>query len=145
MAKGTQRTSTASRTTAATPARQTGSAAGPCKLTAVAGSTNAFQAKATDMPISFSLLVPDGKTEFLSVGVYKAADLNNALPGQPTSFSGTAFTLNLQAGSYVAIVVVGALPSASPVWVTESCAGATKLDWIAVPGNTGGEFALTVV
>jgi hypothetical protein len=96
------------------------------------------------MPIDFLLSTPDGKTEFLSVEVRQGSDLGKVVPGQPTALSASAFTLNLKADSYVVIIVVGCLPSAKPVWIVESCQGATKLDWIAVPVNTSGEFALNV-
>jgi hypothetical protein len=98
------------------------------------------------MPISIALAAPDGKSEFLSVSVYKHSDLNTPLPNQPAP-SATSFTLNLpalQGDTYVVFMVLGALPSAKPVWVTENCSGATKLDWIATPVNTTGEFALVV-
>ena len=120
-------------------------AQGPCKLSPQPGTTNAFRCRAADMPLSCSLATPDGKTEFLSVEVRQASSLGTVVAGQPTSVTATGFTLNLQGGDYVVIVVVGALPTANPVWVTEDCAGATKLDWIAVPVNTTGEFSLKVV
>jgi|HubBroStandDraft_1064217.scaffolds.fasta_scaffold51449_2 hypothetical protein len=125
-----------------------GGGTGPCKLTPKNGDGNAFQMPATSMPVSIALSSPDNKTEFLSASVYKASDLNNPIPGQPTALSATSFTLNLpalQGDSYVVIITVGCLPSAQPVWITEACSGATKLDWIATPGNTSGEFALFVV
>jgi len=124
---------------------QTAGTSGPCKLTPIAGATHAFQCKAADMPISCSLSSPDGKTEFLGAEVRPAGNMGTVLPGQPTAFSANSFTLNLPAGDYVVIASVGALPSAKPVWLTESCAAATKLDWIAVPVNTSGEFSLKVV
>jgi hypothetical protein len=119
--------------------------AGPCKLSTVSGAGNGFQAKNSDMPIDFALSSPDGKTEFLNIEVRQAANISTVVAGQPTASLATSFTLNLPVGDYIVIVVVGALPSAKPVWVTESCVAATKLDWIAVPVNTSGEFSLKVV
>jgi hypothetical protein len=118
---------------------------GPCKLTPVTGQGNAFRCNASDMPIDFLLSTPDGKTEFLSVEAREDSDLGKTVPGQPTALSASAFTLDLKVGSYVVIIVVGSLPSAKPVWIVESCLRATKLDWIAVPVNTTGEFALAVM
>ena len=123
-----------------------GGASGPCKLTPVGGAGNEFEVPAASMPISIALSTPDGKSEFLSVSIYKQSNLNSPLPNPPTP-SATSFTLNLPAltgDNYVVFMVLGALPSAKPVWVTEACSGATKLDWIATPVNTTGEFALVV-
>lgn len=120
---------------------------GPCKLTAVAGAGNEFQASALSMPISISLLTPDGKTEFLSISIFKQSNLNSPLPNPPSP-SATSFTLNLPAlagDSYVVFMVLGSLPTAKPVWIAEACAGQTKLDWIATPVNTTGEFVLVVI
>jgi hypothetical protein len=129
---------------AATEAQGAG-AAGPCKLTPIDGASNAFQCKVTDMPISCALSSTDGKTEFLSAEVRQAGSMGTIVGGQPTALSASSFTLNLPAGDYVVIAVVGSLPSANPVWLTESCAAGTKLDWIAVPANTTGEFSLKAV
>jgi len=129
------------------PGGASGGGTGPCKLTPMGGDGNAFQMPATSMPVSIALSTPDGKSEFLSVSIFKHSDLTNPLPNPPTP-SATSFTLNLPAligDSYVVIMVVGSLPSAKPVWITEACSGATKLDWIATPVNTTGEFALTVI
>ena len=114
----------------------------PCKITALA--SGGFQAKAADMPVDCELAAPDGKTEILKVAVHRASD-DSTVTGQPTNQSGTSFTLNLPAGGYAIYIVVGCLSSAKPVWIVESCGGQTKLDWIAVPSNTAGNFPLQVV
>jgi len=140
------KTPTPSARTAGTSGGTAGGGSGPCKLTPTGGAGNEFRVPATSMPISIALATPDGKSEFLSVSIYKHSDLNTPLPNPPTP-SAASFTLDLPAltgDSYVVVMVLGALPSAKPVWVTEACSGATKLDWIATPVNTTGEFALVV-
>jgi hypothetical protein len=116
-----------------------------CKLTPVSGPPSyQFRVKAADMPVSFLLDSPDKQTELLGVEVYKDADAKNPLQGQPTAFSTTGFTLNLAPGNYAVTVEVGALTTAKPVYITEACSGATKLDWIVSSVNTSGEFGLQV-
>lgn len=140
------RNASASGRAAGLPAGTAGGGSGPCKLAPTGGAGNEFQVLASSMPVSIALSTPDGKSEFLSVSIYKHSNLNIPLPNPPTP-SATAFTLNLPAlagDKYIVIMVLGSLPSAKPVWVTEACSGATKLDWIATPVNTCGEFALVV-
>lgn len=120
-----------------------GAKSGPCKLSPVAGRPSWFSVSSANMPIDCRLDSPDAKTELLSVQVFKS-DSGDLVDGQPTAFSATNFTLDLPAGDYMVVVVVGSLPSAAPVWIVEDCAGATKLDWIVVPVNTSGEFSLKV-
>ena len=124
----------------AAPPPKAAAPAGPCKITALP--SGEFQARAADMPVSCQLSTPDSKTEFLSVAVYESGA---PVTGQPTNQSGTSFTLTLPIGDYVVYIVVGCLPSAKPVWVVESCGGQTKLDWIATPVSTAGQFALQVI
>jgi hypothetical protein len=140
------RTAGASGGAAGPAAGPAGGGNGPCKLTPIGGAGNEFQVPAASMPVSIALSTPDGKSEFLSVSIYKQSNLNSPLPNPPGP-SATSFTLNLPAltgDNYVVFMVLGTLPSAKPVWITEACSGATKLDWVATPVNTTGEFALVV-
>lgn len=126
----------------------TGGGSGPCKLTAVDGPGNEFQIKKNDMPVSFSLSTPDGKSEFAGVKVARQADIKNPISSQPTSLSGTSFTVNLtNPDSYIVLISVGGMPSARPVSVLESCAGGQEVDFIVIPSTLigTGQFSLTVI
>ena len=125
-----------------------GGGGGPCKLTAVDGPGNEFQIKKTDMPVSFSLSTPDGKSEFSAVKVARQADIKNPISGQPTSLSGRSFSVNItNPDSYIVLISVGGMPSALPVSVLESCAGGQEVDFIVIPSTLvgTGQFTLTVV
>jgi hypothetical protein len=103
------------------------------------------------MPITCKLLGPDGKTasdgksEIQNVQVSDTS--GNVVKGQPTSQAAESFTVTLPAGDYIIFIALGKLSTAQSVWVVEDCPGATKLDWIAVPGtNTPhGNFPLKVL
>ena len=137
--------------TQAVPSSTTGavqgaaSISGPCKLTPVQGQSNAFQAKASDMPTDFLLSTPTGSTGHLSVEVRQGSDLGKVVPGQPTALSASAFTLNLKADSYVVIIGVGCLPSAKPVWIVEALSGSHQARLDCSAGQTQVvSFALNV-
>lgn len=131
-----------------TPAARTAGGSRPCKLTAVDGPGNEFQIKKADMPVTFSLSTPDGKSEFVGVKVARQADIKNPISGQPTSLSGTSLTINLMnPDSYIVLISVGGMPSAKPVSVLESCAGGQELDFIVIPSTLigTGQFTVTVI
>jgi hypothetical protein len=113
-----------------------------CKIRTI--SFGHFQANAADMPLDCLLSTPDAKTEILTVNVFKASD-NSKIAGQPVSLTATTFSLNLPAGQYNVVIVVGFLTSAKAVRIVESCAAQTNLDFIAVPASNNGQYALEVV
>jgi hypothetical protein len=90
------------------------------------------------------LSTPDNKTEILNVTVSHKSD-SSKVAGQPVSQTATTFSLNLPAGEYNVVIVVGFLTGAKAVKIVESCAGQTDLDFIAVPVANNGQFGLEVV
>jgi hypothetical protein len=114
----------------------------PCKITSVG--LGRFQAKAADMPLNCLLSTPDNKTEILNVTVFKSSD-NSKVAGQPVSQTDMTFSLNLPAGDYSVVIIVGFLTGAKAVEILESCTGQTDIVFIAVPVANNGQFALQVV
>ena len=112
-----------------------------CKITPIG--LGRFRANANTQ-LDCLLSTPDNLTQLLNVSVFPNGGAT-PVAGQPTNKTNTTFSLNLPAGNYSVVIVVGFAQGAKAVDIVESCTGRTELDFIAVPAANNGSFSLQVV
>jgi hypothetical protein len=128
-----------------------GAAPIPCKISPDPSGMCDFQVKAADMPVKIKLCEnQSGATattsSFNTVGVYVAlTNPAQQVPGQPTSMTATAASLNLQKGAYDIDIVLNTLPTSTVAYVYEDCGGLNRLLTIPTPVKVSGHFSLKVI